>query len=213
MNKHHEGSMMHKAIPIVCCLFLLFGCATQQPLTREEALKQRSELLTVTTKTYPGCTKEDVLKASEKILRLADSDFKFRHTENAIIGDRPWGWYFLIDCITGWDTWVIASEEKDGTTRVAVRTIQDKAGFPAMVTGSSLKGTGEWTVDKLPNLEDAIQSKALYQVFFKRLDYMLGKEKKWMGCTEARTYVEENKMDGELTAICDPLTIDDQYPK
>lgn len=62
----------------------LSGCATSkhQELTREE-------WLATTTRTYEGIDREKIIKAAERLFRLADGDdFRIAHYEEGLICPR-----------------------------------------------------------------------------------------------------------------------------
>ena len=46
-------------------------------------------------RTYPQVSLEDVITAAEKVLRLADRDFEFRHTTQGFVASRSWSIYLL----------------------------------------------------------------------------------------------------------------------
>jgi len=194
---------------------LLIGCAAQKPLTREEALKQREILAATTVRVYSDTSQEEVLKATEKILLLADgSDFKITHTKNAVIGNRLWSYYFVIGYVIGWDKWLVVAEKNGKDTTVGIRIYQDVQGFPMVAREPSMGGTGaDWSIATLPSIENTYPGKAIYELFFRRLDYFLGKSKKWTNCESAALLVEEKKIDGDLTPLCDQITIKDDKPE
>jgi len=204
-----------KAIKIFCILVLaltFFGCATQKQLTREESLKLRNEQIETTTKIYNNVSKEQVLIAVDRLFRLCDSDdFKIAHMENAVTGERRWLIYLVLAAAAGQDQWIVAAEEDavNKKVKVVVRVTQTASTFIPMATTG---GSNTWTVATLPGVESTVPGKALYFIFFKRLDYLLGKTDNWLDCDTASKIIEEQKMEGSIECLCNPFNIIDAKP-
>jgi len=196
----------------VLLILLLCGCATIPQLTREESLKLRNEQIATTTKIYNNVTKEDVLIATDKLFRLADGDdFTITHTENTVLGNRRWLIYLVLAAAMGQDNWIVAAEENpvDKTVKVVVRvsTVSNNLA-PMMTTG----GANTWSVATLPGVENTIPGKALYYIFFKRLDYLLGITDEWLDCERADAIIKEEKISGSTECLCNSFNIKDSKP-
>ncbi len=191
---------------------ILMGCAETKYLTREESLKLRNEQIEATTKTYDAVTKEDVLIAVDKLFRLADGDdFQITHTENSIFGKRRWTIYLVLAASMGVDNWIVSAEDEKGlkTVKVTVRVQTSASSITPMMTTA---GTNNWSVATLPPIEDSIQGRALYYIFFSRLDYLLGKSTKWLNCDEAEADIKEKKIKGFTDALCNSFNMKDISP-
>jgi len=206
--------MRKTAAVMLLIIVMILGCAAQKPLTREESLKLREELIIATSRVYEKTSKEDVLKASEKLFQLADNDFKFVHAPNAVIADRKWSYYLVLSYVLGWDRWFVVAEEKNNRTEVAIRIFRSVVVFPGVYTERPVLSSGELAIKNLPGVENTLPVVPLYNLFYKRLDYLLGKGGEWTDCEKAKNRLEEKKISyEELDPLCDSMTVDDKKPQ
>jgi hypothetical protein len=208
--------MKKSQFPLICLLlfcFIFSSCATtKQPLTREESLQLRKEQIEATTRLYKDVTPEEVLIAVDRLFRLADGDdFKIFHTENAIIANRRWSVYLIIAAGFGNDSWIVAAEENSNEkiVKVVVRVSTNSSPVIPMMTTAP----NTWTVATLPGVESTSSGKALYFIFFQRLDYLLGKTNKWLDCGEAKEIIKSEKIPGNVDCLCNPFNITDLRPE
>ena len=133
----------------------LSSCAPEQ----RQPISQEPERVKAHTRDYPGITPEQVLKASEKIFQLADgNDMKIKRGSSVLEVKRSLN---SLVYRSSWERWTVETREEDGATYVTVSAEFDKEGsivYP--------RGVGA------------------YNLFFARLDYMLGASKNWMTCTQ-----------------------------
>jgi hypothetical protein len=179
-------------------------------LTREESLSLRNEQIATTTRIYSGVTKNDVLVAADKLFRLADgNDFDIFHAENSVTANRRWSVYLVLAAAFGTDRWIVLADEIDNKIKVTVRVNTENAPvIPIATTG----GSNVWTATTLPGIENSIQGKALYEIFFRRLDYLLGKSKEWWDCELAEKKIKEMKLEGLIEPLCNSFNINDERP-
>ena len=50
--------------------------------------------------------------------------------------------------------------------------------------------------------KELLRREALYSVFFKRLDYLLGLTDEWFDCKRVKKYVEDNNLKGWVDPFC-----------
>jgi hypothetical protein len=106
---------MHSIATILICAMVASSCATQnRQMTRQE-------FLSVSTKTYPHHDAEQVLAAAETILRLADSDYQFMHSQNGMKASRFWQRYMFLYLAQGNDYWTIEALPSDAGVRVSAQ--------------------------------------------------------------------------------------------
>lgn len=193
-----------RALPIavLSAIVLLAGCATKQPqLTRAEYLK-------VTQRTYEGKSADDVFNAAEKLLRLADGDdFRFFHDDSSMSATRSWSVYLILAATMGTDTWTVRAKEMEGSVRVSA-ALNTSAGsvLPMPTTG------GDMSAGSTPGMGGNVPGTAIYDVFWARMDYLLGKSDKWMTCDESNHRVSMGAVWGPNEALCNGFNVKDDLP-
>ena len=191
-----------KPVLLASLVVAVSGCATQKHLTRDEYLQ-------TTQRTYANKTPDDILRAAEKLFFLADGDdFTFHHTDDALVASRKWTVYLVLAASMGTDTWVINTDEQGGATKVsAMVSTQGGAVTPMPTTG------GDWTAGSMPAGAYITQGTAIYDVFWARMDYLLGETDKWMTCKEADLRVKEGVVWGSNEALCNSFNLKDSLPE
>lgn len=180
----------------------LVGCAVKQPqMSREEFLR-------LTQRTYEGKTPEDVYSAAEKLFRLADGDdFRFFHTEDSLVATRSWLVYIVIGGAAGTDTWTVRARPVEGGTKVAVALNTSMGSvLPMPTTG------GDMAAGSLPAMAGNVTGSAIYDIFWARMDYLLGKSDKWMTCEESNARARAGIVWGSNEALCNSFNVKDQPP-
>lgn len=190
-------------IAFKCILLFLIatlaGCATKRQMTREEYLE-------TTTRIYDK-TPDEILNASEKVLRLIDGDdFSIAHTQNGLVATRNWVVYLVLAASNGSDIWVINTEPtKDGKTRVTTSISTSMGGTIAPMGGQIATAPGMSGMPAYGN--------ASYDLFFKRLEYLLGLRAEWITCSEANNLVKTNVVWGDNSAICNSFNVKNTDPR
>jgi len=179
------------------------GCATNAPLTRQEALQ-------ATTRTYAGVTQEQVIGAAERVLRLADGDdFAFAHRPDGFLASRGWSVYLVLGASVGADTWVLSTSTRpDGAVFASVEVGTSAAAVTPMATTTP----GTWTAAALPAGATPVQGRAVYDLFWSRVDYLLGLRETWPTCKESDAAVSSGKTRGFNDALCNSFNVKDETP-
>lgn len=190
-------------IVILGAVILTAGCATSKPreLTREE-------WLTTTTRVYDGVEKERVIKAAERLFRLSDGDdFKIAHYEEGLYATRNWSVYVVLAASFGTDYWKLAviPEKKGVKASIQVNT-QSQAVSPMMVSG------GAWTATSMPMSGSPVMGTAIYDIFWSRMNYLLGLRQDWMTCQMADERVKSGVTWGTNEALCNSFNVKDAVP-
>lgn len=184
-------------------LVSLVSCAAapQKQLSREE-------WISLTSRTYPDTSKDQALLAVEKLFRLADGDdFKIIHTEDGLQASRQWTSYAVIAAVSGTDYWNVKAIEKNGSVTVVISaSTQSQNTTPIPTTG------GNWTAGTLGAQGNLVDGTAIYDVFWARLDYLLGKRADWMLCKEADERVKQKITWGNNEALCNSFNMKDSKP-
>lgn len=187
-------------ITILLSLLSLFSCATSRQLTREE-------WETVAQKKYNNIEKSKLIAAAESVMKLADNDdFKFSYTQNGILGSRKWLVYMVLAASMGVDNWLFEVTEKNGDT-VASLQLSRQAGD---MTGYSVGNSSG--VVTTPNMGYPAMETASYDLFWRRLDYMLGLTTTWTSCKDEEENIKKKLAWGNISYLCDSMTIANNYP-
>ena len=158
---------------------------------------------------------EEALAAAARLLKLADpGEVQFQHFDSGFRVYRRWSIYMVLAASFGTDIWdVRTAPTEEGTgTRLTVylsRTSSAVTGAPmttaagdTSVTAITTPGTGGVPVN----------STAIYDLFWGRMDYLLGRRAEWMTCEEAKVRMKEGITYGPLDALCS-ITTDDLTPE
>lgn len=186
---------------VVVALFIQ-GCAVETPtLTREE-------WLAVTSRTYVDVTKDEALAATETLFDLADGDdFQISHAQDGLYASRNWVVYLIIGGATGTDYWKVDAVEVPEGVKVSVQVnTQTQAIVPMATTG------GDWTATTTGLAGSPVNGTAIYDVFWGRMDYLLGESEEWMDCETAKRRVQEGLAWGINDALCSPFSVKDNLP-
>lgn len=160
------------------------GCTTPPKIA------DRNDYLAEGTRTYTGETRERVIRAAETLLKTADpGDFEFRHQANGFTGYRSYFVYLVLAGERGQDKWDFHTQEATGGVEASVS-----------VSKAGIAGGGGTMVA----FNEAVQWIPLYRLFWKRMDYMLGKRPDWVSCDQESAALRASGVTGidGLAALC-----------
>ncbi|MEC9292101.1 MAG: hypothetical protein VX730_06855 [Pseudomonadota bacterium] len=208
---------------IASACLTIYGCNKQAPeLSREEQFNQDEERkvfeATHMTRIYKGKTQEEVIIAAEKLLTLSDpKDTKFIHNKNGFLANRSWLWYAILTADSGIDKWEVHTEEQSNNSIKMTVTLNTGGvnygdnSIYAIGEGITFAGRKKMTQPELfQNRKD------LYSLFWKRMDYLLGKTQTWTTCEDFKNQLGLNKLHQEekvkkgnkLNPLCGSLSAD-----
>ena len=190
---------MLKCIPFVLVLLLLSlsGCGPKQPVTPEEIAAERDRQLRMITRIYENKTPQEILLAADRIFRLADEDYTVSHTPTGVQAQRNWMIYMVLSFAAGTDTWSVTTEPVENGTKVTIVHSGNAAStmaLPMVTSGGHMSGT----VATTPGMGSMTTRPAIYQLFFARLEHLLGNGRAWPTCKDAKTLFT----DGHLNPFC-----------
>lgn len=191
-----------KTLLLILALFVS-GCATQHAaMTRDEYLK-------TTQRTYQNIAPDEVFKAAEKLFVLADGDdFSFHYTDDSMSASRNWSVYLVLAAAMGTDTWLVKTQSIANATKVSAMVTTSSGSVAPMATTG-----GDWTATGLPGGGRIVPGTAIYDVFWARMDYLLGKSDRWMTCEESNARVAQNIVWGTNEALCNSFNVKDDVPQ
>jgi hypothetical protein len=184
-------------------IFSIIGSASRPQLTRDEWIK-------TTTRVYKDVTKEQVVLAAEKLLILADGDdFVFAHSEDGFFASRNWSVYLVLAFVAGTDHWMFKTVEHEGSVKAQVQISVAAQGVAPMQTTS-----GAWAATTMPGMSGMpVTGPALYDLFWARMDYLLGAKEYWMLCENINTSIRKKTTWGNVEPLCLDVTVKDNLPE
>lgn len=186
---------------LLLCAALLAGCATPRPPMSEAELDQ------VLTREYPGRSAQDVLGAATRLWRLADGDdFRIKPGDGSLIAERDWVFYSQMVRIVGNDTWTLTVSEADGSTKARLSLITYKRSTTVSVFGMTP------TTQTTPRIGGPVKGTSIYDLFWARMDHLLGVRPDWMTCAEAEARVSSGVTWGNKDALCAGYSLSDAAP-
>lgn len=186
----------------VCFLAVIFameaGCATKKPMTQEEITAERERQLNMMSRTYDNVTPEEVLVAADRVFRLADDDYNISHAPGGLQAQRNWMIYLILSVATGTDNWTVTVESlPDNKVKViAMHSPTANSIFAGPAGGGVTSVT-------IPGMQNLTTRPAIYELFFSRLNYFLGKTKTWVTCKEASKIFTDGNLDPFCTVAND----------
>ena len=168
----------------------------------------RDQALAATSRLYPGVSPDQALRAAEQVFRLADeADFTFGHAPTSLNARRRWLVYVVIGATMGHDHWQVTAEQTPNGTRLSasVATTYQDINVLTVTPTVSVPMT-------MPANSDLVAGDAIYDVFFARVDYMLGLRSNWMSCSESNDRVSRKVVNGDNSALCNFANMSDRAP-
>lgn len=190
----------------------------------------REEWLAATTRVYHGIDRKRILDAAETILKQADPErFKISHSVDSLYATRDWSFYFVFGNAFASESWEIRTygDEKALTVWPLV-TVYRQTDLPIPPAGMrvgkleplddenpyrhvALTNNGGQSSGIKPMVGRVVYGTALYELFFARLDYLLGLRSDWMSCVESNERLEKKLVTGDNSALCH-FTLKDASP-
>lgn len=193
--------MRQMPVAMLLAAGLTTGCAHEPAMSRQQ-------YLAMTSRYYPDRSAEQVIAAAERVLRLADGDdFKFAHNPKGFVASRNWTIYVVLAASSGTDTWVLDTVPSGPGTRVNLQVGRQAAAIVPVSTTS-----GAMTATSLPSVGSPVEGTATYDLFWARLDYLLGKRPDWMSCDVADKRVSQRIAWGDNSALCNSFNVKDMTP-
>ena len=196
------GFIQKAALIALGAVLLTSGCATKHPPMT------RAEYLAMTSRSYEGVTPAEVFAATEQLFLLADpDDVQFTHGPDEIRVTRPWTVYLVLSAARGTDYWRIQATAEGGTTTVFAAANQESNVIVAAPTAQ-----GDVYAGTVPMGGAPIAGTAIYDVFWDRLDYLLGKRAAWTTCAESNRRQRAGEVWGDNSALCNGFNVANLLP-
>lgn len=195
---------MKRTISTIAVIATLSGCASapKGPQSRAEWEAQH-------VRTYEGKTATEIQDAAEKLLKLSDKDFTFSYPDGRLVAQRNWSIFMLIGAAGGTDYWTIETAESESGTKATVQITRNQS---AMAVGAVAGGPGYVPVTSSTPGQPVVQP-APYELFWKRMDYLLGISQEWVTCKQFKPTIKGTKQAGAIEVLCQTFTSDDNAPE
>lgn len=183
-------------LPLVISIFV--GCAQQRKLSRDE-------WISATQRSYSNISAETLISKAQEVLVLADGDdFNFSHSNRGFSASRNWTTYFVIGAAMGTDFWTFEVEPQGKDILLAKISVSTVAGNLVAAGGGSTLTT--------PGHGSPAQGNVVYNIFWNRLDYLLGKTDQWMDCKLVSKKIFNKEFFGNDEALCNSFNLTNEYP-
>lgn len=194
---------MRSLVAILLISFVLTGCATRQTMGRDE-------FINTTTRSYSNVSEREFYNAAERLFRLSDEDdYEFAYPgEHAMVAQRDWLIYVVLAFAQGTHTWQIETEPtENGVNATAYVSLRSST-----VTGTPTGGGGA-TTHTSPTMQNIVNTPAVYELFWTRMDYLLGKSESWPTCSDWQSRIDSGDTYGLIEPLCLAANTDDLLPK
>ena len=169
-------------------LISLGGCATSSKTSKDE-------MMAAQTRTYEGVSSQQVIQASEQLLKLVDaSRFRFDREKNKLTATRSGQLFTNLGATDVTAVWLVNTQEKEKATVVTI-----EAGWK-----KSIPSSGKREMLKKP------EGTAVYNLFYNRLDTLLGKSNEWITCNGMKQAIKQGEASGDIRMLC--AFADDKMP-
>lgn len=182
-----------KMAALVAALSIIAGCSPK-PLSPEEAAAERERQIKMSERIYPDKTPEEVIKAADRVIRLADDDYQLSHNPNGFTAYRRWVVYLVLTASMGEDTWIINVQPHGSGSKITA--VHSAASGAANAFVSSNGSVSPYTSPMGSGM--ITNTPAGYQLFYSRLDNLLYGKGEWLTCKQAKKIFT----DGSLGALC-----------
>jgi len=174
---------------LVAAVVLIGGCATTpDPMDRDE-------FLNTTVRHYKNVSIDEFFRAAENLFLLLDpNDVEFSYPDrNSMIVSRSWLQYMVIAAASGKNTYRIRVESNNGGIKAQIYISHDGSGIAAHPTGS-----GGASAFSTPGAKEGVNTPAVYDLFWARMDYLLEESDYWPTCDDWEKKVKSGETRGEV---------------
>ena len=175
-------------------------------VTAPKAPASRAEWEAIHTRSF-AASPEQVSEAADRVLRLADDEFKIDYPPGQIVATRPWVIYAVIAFTQGVDYWKLdLKEQPDGSTRATLQLSRAQGTVGPMMTYGGDVGVA--SMGSLPG--QPVSFPAPYELFWQRVEHQLGMRDTWPTCDAFIETLERSGKHG-VDMLCSVNT-DDRSP-
>lgn len=193
-----------RGLVVAGVLLALTGCAAnQKTMTRDE-------FIGATQRHYDGVTEKQFYEAAEQLFMLSDGDdTAFAYPgEHAMIAQRDWSIYMVLAYAQGVHAWQISTTPTESGVEGNVYVSMQGSAVNGMPTFN-----GGVSTHTSPTMQDVVNAPAVYELFWSRMDYLLGKSDTWFTCEAWDAKLDTGETYGTMEPLCLALNTDDLLPE
>jgi hypothetical protein len=171
---------------LVLCLS---GCGTAP-----HRIVDRDDFLAEATRHYKGESRERVIRAAETVIKMSDpEDVEMRYTAQGFVALRKYFIYAVFASASGREKWEF--------------TVEDAPSEEVASLSISEAGTSYGNYSAQP-YENVMNNFPLYRLFWKRVDYILGRRPDWVTCDQetAALQAQGQNATAGLGGLCGPTS-------
>jgi len=168
-----------------CMLIVMLSyCVPSKVLSPHESMSQ-DEQIKATTRVYRDISSETILFATDKLLvRSNETEFQFSHSPERLTAESKRSVYMPNTSWQEWhEKWVVTAQEQSKEVLVSVKVERHI---------SHLFGSETQTP----------YGPAVYDLFWKRLEFLIGLDDQWMTCEEIQEAIRQGKTRGHVNWLC-----------
>ncbi|MCL2123143.1 MAG: hypothetical protein FWH34_03540 [Desulfovibrionaceae bacterium] len=200
---------------------LMLGCAPKSVPLQEESMNECDRLVKMTERVYLDKNPEEVLSAATRLFQLTGGGYTVTRTADGLAAHRTWlpvahakdvpldgsdAWQLVLKevtvCTGGPTVGYIEAVEGDPILEVRGRTDDCGVAVPGIrlsvyhipeIYSQGLIATECFSSPVFkPSVSRFTTTPAVYDLFFLRMDYLLGKSARWPSCASYSEYVRNN---------------------
>jgi hypothetical protein len=228
---------------------LLVACAPKSVPIPEESINECQRLTRMTERLYLDKNPEEILAAAARIFQLADGDYIITRSSDGLTARRAWSplapgngasrdgadtWQLTAKnvtlCVGGSTVGVLEAVESDPHREIRGR--MNRCGetvngikltayhIPDVYSQSLIPSECFSSPAFMPAVSRFTTTPAVYDLFFLRMDYLLGQNSQWPSCASYSEYIRNNvhyrdqfsmlNFQGHLDGLC--VQVQDSFP-
>ena len=188
---------MRKIITVILVLLALQACSPKQYLMRNEFAPE-------TSRTYQNVTEAQFYDAAEKLLRLSGgsdalkgaADLTINRTSHSLYSQRRVTVHLGSQIAIGIVTSLLFGVVPGGQNALLNANVYTETTEAGLIANLAL------STDHDDAFGHNVSTAAGYDLFWSRMDYLLGKSKEWRTCDDEMARIDDRKTSGYTDVLC-----------
>lgn len=201
-----------RCVRILFCLFstlVVAGCAnhTAVPDSERDLASLRRQYDTQRTMEYPGVSTDQAIAAATRVFTLAHAGYHILAGRGGVIAWRERAGMDTMFHREHADFWYIDVRASGDGSVLRLRRTAEPDPATSLHAEDHGPGSGRLVAEATINPQETLlaeltESAAPAAIFFKRMDWLLGRNQYWLYCRAAEEYVKMEKLQGDLDSLC-----------
>jgi hypothetical protein len=159
------------------------------------------------TREYPEVDPEQAMQAATRIFELAQAGYRVLAGRGGVVAWRERSGFEGMFSGSPGDYWYVDVLASGSGSVLRLRHTREPDPHTSLRAADHGPGTGRLiapqTIDPQETWRaELTESAALHAIFFKRMDWLLGRNQYWLYCRAAEEYVKMEKLPGSLDPLC-----------